>query len=48
MNSAIITHMFTDHMPVMQCSLLGESEVQLEYSQVFNQSKLELQYLMNI
>ena len=26
----------------MQCSLLGESEVQLEYSRVFNQSKLGL------
>ena len=34
--------MFADHMLVMQCSLLGESEVQLEYSRVFNQSKLEL------
>ena len=34
--------MFADHMSVMQCSLLRESEVQLEYSRVFNQSKLEL------
>ena len=34
--------MLADHMPVMQCSLLGESEVQLEYFRVFNRSKLEL------
>ena len=41
-NSTIITHMLADHMPVMQCSLLDEFEAQLEYSRVFNQSKLEL------
>ena len=41
-NSAIITRMFADHMTVMQCSLLGESEEQLECSRVFNQSKLKL------
>ena len=34
--------MFVDHMPVMQSSLLRESEMQLKYSRVFNQSKLEL------
>ena len=41
-NSAIITHMLADHMPVMQCSHLGKPEEQLQHSRVFNQNKLEL------
>ena len=41
-NSAIITHMLADDLPVMQCSLLGEPEIHYEYSRVFNRSKIEL------